>query len=223
VAAVTPTLALRLAMSAMLYLHNRLCLVLLSLSGIPVTAVVSVDLFAWFGSASVPVVAVDRMGPAGLELWILFVAGMLVLLEFHRRIPIARGFLVFLMILLAVAAGVIVFHPSDQIGSAEFAQNWLRGEMLVWLVLPWFSAGMFVLPQPAAMLGIGWALLAQIYGFAWSAVRLAFCIAVMHYSGMLFSPMLWFALGFLADLVYFVVFYSIAVQWSAKRSWGSRT
>jgi hypothetical protein len=34
--------------------------------------------------------------------------------------------------------------------------------------------------------------------------------------------MLWFLLGLLADVVYLVVFYSLAVQFAAKRSWGKR-
>jgi hypothetical protein len=147
---------------------------------------------------------------------------MLVLVGLHRGIPFARSFLVLLMTLLIVAAGVVIFHPSSQFGSAEFAGMWLRSELLVWFVLPWFSASMFVLTQPAALFGVGWAILAQAYGFVWSAIRLAFCIAVMHYSGILFAPMFWFALGLLADVVYLVVFYSIAVQFAAKRSWGKR-
>jgi hypothetical protein len=127
-----------------------------------------------------------------------------------------------LVSLLVMAAAIVTFHPSSQFGSSEFASMWLRGEFLVWLVLPWFSASMFVLMQPAVLFGLGWAVLTQIYGFVWSGIRLALCIAVMHYSGILFIPVFWFALGLLADVIYLVVFYSVALQWGARRAWGNR-
>src|ERR1700680_1310094 len=121
VIAVALTLAVFLWMGAILDAHNRLSLLLVGLAGIPVMDTPSVDLFTWFGSVPVPLVAVDHLASGGFKVWILFAASMLVLLELHRRIPLARGFLLFLMILVAVAAGVIVFHPSDQICSPEFA------------------------------------------------------------------------------------------------------
>ncbi len=85
----------------------------------------------------------------------MFAVGMLVLLQVHRRVALARGFVVFLMILLLVATAVVVFHPSSQFGSVEFTQMWLRCELLVWLLLPWFSAAMFVLIHP--LFGAAWA------------------------------------------------------------------
>jgi hypothetical protein len=216
------TLAAGVLRDALLALHNQLCMAILQWSGIPITGVSTVELFARMGSGSVPVVPVKPLDARPFEHWLLFIAAMLVLLELHRRIPFARSFLVLLMTLLIVAVGIVIFHPSSQFGSAEFAGMWLRGELLVWFVLPWFSASMFVFTQPAALFGVGWAVLAQVYGFVWSAIRLAFCIAVMHYSGILFAPMFWFVLGLLADVIYLVVFYSVAVQFAAKRSWGKR-
>jgi hypothetical protein len=44
----------------------------------------------------------------------------------------------------------------------------------------------------------------------------------MHYSGILFVPILWFALGILADMIYLMVFYSMAVHWNASRYWRRR-
>jgi len=207
---------------ALLSLHNRLCVTILHWSGIPVVGVFPVKLFAQMGLASVPVVPVQSLEARPLEYWLMFMTTMLVLIALHRRIPFARSLLVLLMTLLMVAVGVAIFHPSSQFGSAEFASMWLRSESLVWFVLPWFSASMFVFTQPAAVFGVGCAVLAQIYGFVWSAIRLAFCIAVMHFSGILFAPMLWFLLGLLADVIYLVVFYSLAVKFAAKRSWGKR-
>ncbi len=206
----------------LLLVHNQICLAILQLSGIPISGVLSVPLFAPIGAAPVPLVAVEEISSHGLNLWALSSAAMVAMLELHRRIPFARSFLGCLMTLLVMTVGVVVFHPSSQFGSAEFATMWLRSELLVWLVLPWFSASMFVLMQPTVLFGIGWAILTQVYGFAWSAIRLAFCIAVMHYSGILFAPIFWFALGLLADVIYLVVFYSVALQWGARRLWGKR-
>jgi hypothetical protein len=219
---VTLTAGVGVFLHPLLLVHNQLCLAILQLSGIPISGVLSVPLFGPIGAAPVPLVAVEEISSNGLRLWALLSAAMAVLLELHRRTPFLRSFLVSLMALLVMAAGVVVFHPSSQFGSAEFAIMWLRSESLVWLVLPWFSASMFVLMQPTVLFGVGWAILTQVYGFAWSAIRLAFCIAVMHYSGILFAPIFWFALGFLADVIYLVVFYSATLQWGARRLWGKR-
>jgi hypothetical protein len=198
--------------------HNRLSQAIVELAGVPVVGVETAPLFPGLQPAPAMVVTASRLDSDRFRLLILFGVGMLVLLQIHRRVALARGFVVFLMILLLVATAVIVFYPSSQFGSVEFTQIWLRGEVLIWLLLPWFSAAMFVLIQP--LFGAGWALLTQVYGFLWSAVRLAFSICLIHYSGILFIPMLWFALGLLADMVYLVVSYSIAVEWAARRAWG---
>jgi hypothetical protein len=186
--------------------HNQLTRALVELAGVPVTGVEMAPLFP--GLQSAPAVVVSSN------------VGMLVLLQVHRRVPLARGFVLFLMILLLVATAVVVFHPASQFGSVEFTQIWLRGELLVWLLLPVFSAAMFVLIHP--LFGAAWALATQLYGFLWSAVRLAFSICLIHYSGILFVPIAWFALGLLADMVYLVVSYSIAVEWASRQAWGRR-
>ena len=220
--AIALTTACVILRSPLLMLHNQLCLSLLHLAGIPISGAASVELFTRLGSAAVPMVPVTEIGSHPLRLWTMFSAAMLVFLGLHRRIPFARSFVLFLAVLLAMAVAVVTLHASSQFGSSEFAIMWLRGEFLVWLALPWFSAAMFVLMQPAAWFGAGWAVLMQIYGFLWSGIRLALCVAVMHYSGILFVPILWFVLGLLADVIYLLVFYSVLLQWSAKRAWGNR-
>ena len=200
--------------------HNRLSKAIVELAGVPVTGVEMAPLFPGFQPAPATVVTANRLDGDPFRLLVLFTIGMLVLLQIHRRVALARGFIVFLMILLMLATAVVVFHPSSQFGSVEFTQIWLRGELLVWLLLPWFSAAMFVLIHP--LFGAAWAVATQIYGILWSAIRLAFSICVIHYTGILFVPMAWFALGLLADMVYLVVSYSIAVDWASSRAWGKR-
>jgi hypothetical protein len=200
--------------------HNRLTKAIVELAGVPVVGVEMAPLFPGLQAAPAVVVSASRLDGNPFQLLILFAVGMLVLLQVHRRVPLARGFVLFLMILLLVATGIIVFHPSSQFGSVEFTQIWLRGEVLVWLLLPWFSAAMFVLIHP--LFGAGWALATQLYGFLWSSIRLAFSVCLIHYTGILFVPLAWFALGLLADMVYLVVSYSIAVEWASRRAWGRR-
>jgi hypothetical protein len=200
--------------------HNQLTRGMVELAGVPVTGVEMAPLFPGLQSAPAVVVSSSRLDGNPFQLLIMFAVGMLVLLQVHRRVPLARGFVLFLMILLLVATAIVVFHPTSQFGSVEFTQIWLRGEVLVWLLLPLFSAAMFVLIHP--LFGAAWALVTQLYGFLWSAVRLAFSICLIHYSGILFVPIAWFALGLLADMVYLVVSYSIAVEWASRRAWGRR-
>lgn len=200
--------------------HNRISQAVIELAGVPITGSEMTPIFPVFDPAPAAIVTAARLDGKPFQLLILFAIAMLVLLQVHRRVALARGFIIFLMILLLVATAVVVFHPSSQFGSVEFTQMWLRSELLVWLLLPWFSAAMFVLIHP--LFGAGWALATQAYGFLWSAVRLAFSICLIHYSGILFVPMAWFALGLLADMVYLVVSYSIAVEWAARRAWGRR-
>lgn len=200
----------------LLVLHNRLCLAIVELCGIPIAGVLPVELFAQLGPAPVPVIAVPQLSDRSLEVWTLFTATMLVLLGLHRRIPFARSLLLLLMTLLVMTLGVVVFHPASQFGSVEFAAMWLRSELLVWMVLPFLSVSIFVLTQPTMLFGVAWAMLTQIYGLAWSAIRLAFGIAMIHYTGILFAPIFWFAGGLLADVIYLVVFYSVAIQWAAR-------
>lgn len=200
--------------------HGRLTRAMVELAGVPITGVQMAPLFPGLQAAPALVVPASRLDGNPFQLLIMFAVGMLALLQLHRRVPLARGFVLFLMILLLVATAIVVFHPSSQFGSVEFTQIWLRGEVLVWLLLPVFSAGMFVLIHP--LFGAAWALLTQLYGFLWSAVRLAFSICLIHYSGILFVPIAWFTLGLLADMVYLVVSYSIAVEWASSRAWGRR-
>ena len=208
----------------LLEIHGQVCRFLLELARIPSSRMARLEFFPGFGPASVPVTTVLQYEPNPVKATILFVVGVLVLLAIHRRIALAQNFVVFLVTLLVTAAGVIAFNPSFRFNSTEFTQMWLRGEVLVWLLLPWVSAFLFVLIQPSLIGRVAWVLVAQIFGFLWSAVRLAFCLGVLHYTGILFLPLLWFCLGLLADLLYMFVFYSLAVYqtcgaWGRRESW----
>ncbi|HSB16733.1 MAG TPA: hypothetical protein VLE22_19940 [Bryobacteraceae bacterium] len=199
--------------------HDRLCVTLLEWTGVPVTGEQTIELFEGLSTAVVPAVPVARFESNPLRFVLLAVAGLLALWAIQHRIALSRGFVLFLAALLLITACVVAIHPSSQFGAVEFGQIWLRGEVLVWLLLPVFSAAMFTLVQPIWLIGVTLTVLVQVFGIFWSAVRMAFCLAVMHYSGILFVPILWFALGVLADMIYLMVFYSMAVHWNASRYW----
>ena len=203
--------------------HNQISAALLRICAIPVDGSAQVDVFEPIGSAEVVTTPVFHLSEQPARVAILFAGAVLVLMAIYRRVELARNFIVFLLVLLFAAAGVMVFAPSSEITSAEFSQIWLRGEVLVWLLLPWFSAGLLVVLQPTVWPGLLWAVLMQAYGFLWSAVRLAFCLSVLHYSGLLFMPLLWFTLGLLADVLYIVVFFSLSTRVAGLRAWGRRT
>jgi hypothetical protein len=202
--------------------HNQISTVLLRLCDVPLEGSTQVDVFAPIGSAEVVTTSVFHLNQQPVRVAILFVSAVLVLLAVYGRVELARNFVVFLLVLLLAAAAIMVFASNAEITSAEFSQIWLRGEFLVWLLLPWFSAGLLVVLQPSAWPGLLWAVLMQAYGFFWSAIRLAFCLGVLHYSGLLFMPLLWFTLGLLADVLYIVVFLSLSTRVAGLFAWGRR-
>ena len=202
--------------------HNRISTTVLEFFGVPLVKVTNINIFAPLGAAEAAVPDGFHLKNDPWRVYILFVCSTLGLLVIHRRVELARNFVVFLIVLILVGTGVMIFSQSFEIGPTEFTQIWLRQEVLVWLLLPWFSASLFVLMQPALWSGLLWSLAVEVYAFVWSAVRLAFCLAVLHYSGLLFVPLLWFGLGMLADVIYILVFFSLSTHQAAGRAWGRR-
>ena len=206
----------------LLFEHNRISNRLLVLSGIPVAGVASAEVFGRIVSSEIPVTSVFHYRSDPRRVAVLLISSVILLLAVHRRVELARNFVLFLGVLLLVAAGVTIFSQSFEVESVEFTKIWLRQEVLVWLLLPWLSSSLFVLLHPDVRWGVLWALLVQGYAVVWSAVRLAFSLAVIHYSGLLFVPLLWFGLGLLADNIYLLVFFSLSTRQAAGKTWGRR-
>lgn len=208
--------------SSLLDAHVQLSGFILGLSGIPCQGSQSIEIFSFLR----PVKALVLEGPQEqhdfrhLAMPILF--SLIVLVLIHRWIPLSRTFVTCLIIILCATAAKIFFNPSYHLTSAEYEQIWLRGEFLVWILLPWISALIFILTIPSLFRGLAWGLLLQIYAVFWSAIRLAFCLGVFRYSGILFLPLLWFCLGILFDLVYLLTFYSFALSLTMKQVMGER-
>jgi hypothetical protein len=105
--------------------------------------------------------------------------------------------------------------PNAPYSPEEFCAIWYRGEAYLWLLLPFiFGMGFFILDVPLA-LKLRWLFLLLGYSFIWSVVRLAVALATFHYLGSIWMPLFYFAFGFLADFLYIVAFYSLAMDRAA--------
>lgn len=216
--------AVALASHRLLAIHSGLCSSLLAILGIPLAGLRPVETFAFFGSVLAP--QIPTLWPYGKgPLWalvVLLVPAVLAFLLLYRNVKLARGFVIFLLTLLLLSAAAVVALPDFHFDSSTFTQIWIRNEVIVWTLLPWVSAYLLLLTAPSPGVGLALTALVQIFGFAWSVVRLAFCLGVLHYTGVLFVPLLWFALGLLADVLYVCVFYSISVHLACKAVWERR-
>lgn len=202
--------------------HCRLSWLILEYTGIPASGVKSLEVFSYLGPVTAPDVPMPANRSNPVRTAVLFGCALFVLTLIHRKYPLSRNFVVFLIVLLCTAGGVILFNPSFYFDSGMYVQIWLRGEILVWILLPWVSAFLFILSLPSVAGGVGWTLLIQVYALAWSALRLVFCLGILHFTGILFLPLLWFCLGILFDLVYVLVFYSLALRSCMKLAMGER-
>jgi len=187
------------------------------------SALESIQVFPYFSPVEAPQVHFLNHGDHPLRSALFFAVAVLSLVGIHRRIPLGRNFMVFLMVLVGAAGGVLVFNPSFYFDSDMFHRIWLGEEILVWILLPWVSSFLFILTLPSVAAGMAWMVAIEIYAILWSSLRLVFCLGLMHFTGILFLPLLWFTLGILFDLVYLLVFYSLAVRLSIKWNSGERS
>ncbi len=204
-------------------IHRSIAGFLMKFAGIPVSGWEPVAIFPGLQPALAPVTPIPAFHAVTDGARMLLIAAIVVLLLVSRRYLLTRNLAGFLIFLLIVSAIVNSLKPGLHFESQTFGQIWLRGEMLVWLLLPWVSSLLFVLPQPNIAEGIGWVLLSQIYGLIFSAVRMVFSLGVLHYTGLLFLPLIWFGMGTLSDLLFLLLFYSISVYRASGRVWGLRS
>ncbi len=208
--------------NGLLTCHGRFVEFLLKHTRIPVEGTRVIGIFPHLGPVRIPDIPFPPPRGNPVRTILLLAASVAGLIIVHRRYPLGRNFAVFLIILLGAATIVIVFNPSFSFSSAMFCQIWLRGEILVWILLPWVSAFLFIMTQPSVLAGIAWALGLQIYIAAWSAIRLVFCLGVLHHTGILFLLLLWFCLGVLFDLVVVLLSYSLSLHHNIREFAGRR-
>lgn len=203
--------------------HSDLSDVFLRWAGIPNQGWRSVAIFPGLEPGAGPLVPIPTFNQVSEGARFALILGIVALLIIARRFSLFRNLANFLIVLLIASAVVNVFFDTFQLQSMVFGQIWLRQELLVWLLMPFVSLLLFMLPQPKIAVGISWMLLAQVYGFLFSVLRFVFCLGVLHYTGLLFMPLLWFAFGTLSDLLFLLFFYSISVYRASGHLWGVRS
>lgn len=208
--------------------HSSVADMLLRWAGIPNAGWDPVAIFPGLEPGSGPLVPIPTFAQVSERARFALILGIVALLLVAGRFSLFRNLANFLIVLLVVSAVVNVFFDTFQLQSKVFGQIWLRQELLVWLLMPFVSLLLFLLPQPNLSEGLGWMALVQVYGFFFSVLRFVFCVGMLHYTGLLFMPLLWFALGTLSDLLILLFFYSISVYrtsgqlWGIRRSWQSQ-
>ena len=222
------TLALLITVLSVIYAvpimeaHSRVAAVLTQWAGLPVTAWTPIGVFPGLEPASGPVLAIPAFKEVSEGARLLLILSIVVLLIVAQRFSLVRNVANFLIVLLVASAAANAGFDNFRLQSTAFGQIWLRQEMLVWLLLPWVLILLFVIPQPNLLRGLLWVVFLQAYGFFFSALRMVFILGVLHYTGLIFMPPLWFLLGTLSDLLFVLFFYSLAIHRSSGELWGVR-
>lgn len=203
-------------------LHSRAAAVLAGWAGLPVRGWSPISVFPGLEPASGPVLAIPAFREVSDGARLLLILSIVGLLIVAQRFSLFRNVANFLIVLLAASAVANAVFDSFRLESVTFGQIWLRQEMLVWLLLPWVLLLLFVFPQPSLLRGLLWVTFLQAYGFLFSAVRMVFMLGVLHYTGLIFMPPLWFLLGTLSDLLFVLFFYSLSIHRSSGELWGVR-
>jgi hypothetical protein len=202
--------------------HSAAAAVFAGLAGLPITGWVPIGVFPGLQPATGPVLAIPTFRELNSAAQFGIILAIVALLLVSKRFSLFRNLANFLIVMLFASAVSNAVFDNYRLQSTTFGQIWLRQEILVWLILPWVLILLFVFPQPNLLLGLAWVLFLQLYGFFFSALRMVFVLGVLHYTGLLFMPPLWFLLGTLSDLLFVLFFYSLAIHRSSGELWGVR-
>ncbi len=202
--------------------HSRVAAVLAGWAGLPVSGWAPVGVFPGLEPASGPVLTIPTFGEVSEGARLALLLSIVGLLIVAQRFSLFRNVANFLIVLLVASAVANAVFDSFRLESITFGQIWLRQEMLVWLILPWVLLLLFVIPQPNLLRGLVWVVFLQAYGFVFSAVRMVFVLGMLHYTGLIFMPPLWFLLGTMSDLLFVLFFYSLSIHRSSGELWGVR-
>jgi hypothetical protein len=151
----------------------------------------------------------------------LSAAGLMGIVSF--RVKLSRMLVTVQLVLLAASFVNLYFGGKFGTDAVVFSAFWLRFEFVLWILLPYVVAVFAGIVFPAGWSPLFWTAAPTCYGILWSAVRLAFCLGILHLTGPLLAPLLWFTIGSLTDVLYISVFYSL-IAWHAGvvRSAGSK-
>src|ERR1044071_9536078 len=105
-AATAMTLLIFIFSDSLLAEHNEIVTEALNFCRIPVTATASIELFPPVGQTQANITDVFHLKDNPSRTAILVVGSILILLVVHRKVELARNFLVFVMALIVTTAGV---------------------------------------------------------------------------------------------------------------------
>jgi hypothetical protein len=143
-------------------------------------------------------------------------AALLLVAYFSARI--SRTLVILLLALLGASMLNLLYGGTFGADAGSFTTIWLRFEFVTWIAVAWLMGVFAGLVMPAGPAPLFWTIMPPFYAILWSAFRLAFCLGILSFTGPLLAPVLWFAMGALADMLYISVFYSfIAAHASSLR------
>ena len=217
VVAIVADVVLYWQMNSILAWHTRALQRLLDLAAVPWQPGTQISVLSGIGGSLVRTSYLDTE----LHPWYavsFLIATILLYLVAHKYWPQPVRPLV---ALIPIGLGVTLLYfqfvsPTLPYTAEDFSAFWYRGEAYLWLLLPWiFGVGLFTLNVPFA-LKLPWLVLVFMYAVVWSVVRLAVALATFHYFGAIWMPLFYFLFGFLADFLYIVATYSLAMDRAAK-------
>ncbi len=207
--------------------HTALAIHLAGKLDLPIVGYKEVSVFPGIEPARAPLTSVPKfqeIGMVGRMLWLVCLLGLAIL---AARFQLLRSFMVLLILLLLTSAIVSSIFERYEFDAGVFGQIWYRQVMLVWILLPWFTSMLFLIFQPNILEGLGWVLLSQAYSFAFSLIRMIFVMGILHYTGLILFPCVWFLVGTLAELIFLLQFFSISIyratgkQYQGRSAWAS--
>ena len=208
---------------ALMEVHTHLAAKLYRALDLPVTSFKTISVFPGLQpgiTIMTPVPMFQAVGDGARVFWLITVTALAVC---ALRFRLLRSFLLFLIFLMLLSAVVNSIFERYEFDAGTFGQIWYRQVMLVWLLLPWMTSILFIMFQPRPLEGLGWVILSQVYSFAFSIIRMVFALGILHFSGLLFFPMIWFLVGTFGELMYLLQFYSISIYRATGKSYKPRS
>lgn len=173
-------------------IHQQIVHWILAQAGIPLAGVVAFP---------------DYSGEPGLEIATGAITAV-VLLGMYLLVKMSRTLVILFLALLGASVLNLSLGGGFGADARAFTALWLRFEFVAWIAIPWLMAVFAGLIMPAGWAPLFWTIMPPFYAIVWSAVRLAFCLGVLQFTGPLLGPVLWFGMGALADMLYISAFYS---------------
>jgi hypothetical protein len=203
-------------METILNWHTRVLQLLLDLAAVPWETGRQLSVLPGVSATILRAPYLDYVENPWYPWYITGIAAAIFLAGYRYWAAPLRPLFALVLIGLAITLGYLkLISPNLPYSPEDFSAIWYRGETYLWLLIPWiFGLGLFTLNVPF-VLKVPWLVFVFGYSVLWSAVRLAVAVATFYYLGSMWMPVFYFLFGFLADFLYIVAFYSLAMDRAA--------